>query len=99
MKTGAVTQSLTTLAGGTIVIRWYYLPPGTRLAAKAKPILVATGKQTLPAAGTAKIKIKLTAAGKTRLKNAKRIKLTAQCTFTPTGGKPVVATKAFVLKR
>ena len=99
MKTGAFTQSLTTLAGGTIVIRWYYLPPGARLAAKPKPILVATGRQTLSAAGTVKIKIELTSAGKKRLKKAKRIKLTAQCTFTPTGGTPVVSTKAFVLKR
>ena len=88
VKTGAFTQSLTTLAGGTIVIRWYYLPPGARLAAKPKPILVATGRQTLSAAGTVKIKIELTSAGKKRLKKAKRIKLTAQCTFTPTGGTP-----------
>ena len=101
LKSGAFAQSFKAPVAGTTVIGWYYLPPGAKLAAKAKakPVLVATGKQTFSAAGAATVKIKLTSAGRKLLKNAKRIKLTAKCTFTQTGKRPVVTMKTFVLKR
>jgi hypothetical protein len=85
------------LEAGTAVIGWYYLPPGKK--AKPKPVLVASGKLTFSAAGTATVKLKLTAAGKVLLRHAKRLKLTAEGTFTPTGKTPITAFKTFVLKR
>jgi len=74
-----------------------HLPTG--LGPKPKPVLVASGQQSFSAAGTATIKIKLTATGKRRLKHSKQLKLTAKGTFTPTGETPVSAVKAFVLER
>jgi hypothetical protein len=83
------------------VIDWYYLPPGATVAKKAKSqgVLVGAGHQTFSAAGTATIKIKLTAAGKSLLKHATKLKLTAKGTITPTGKMAITATRTFVLKR
>lgn len=101
LKSGAFAQSFKAPVAGTTEIGWYYLPPGAKLAAKArpKPVLVATGRQAFSAPGTATVKIKLTSAGRKLLKKAKRIKLTAKCTFTQTGKPAVVSIKTFVLKR
>lgn len=103
LKSGAAALSTKALEGGTLVIDWYYLPPGAKLAkktkTKAKPVLVATGTHEFSGAATATIKIKLTGAGKRLLKHAKKLKLTAMGTFTPTGKTPVSSTRAFLLKR
>ncbi len=101
LKSGVVSISFTVLQAGTAVIDWYEIPSGAHLAKKTKPkpVLVASGQQSFSTAGTATIKIKLTATGKRRLKHAKRLKLTAEGTFTPTGETPVSATKALVLER
>jgi hypothetical protein len=81
------------------VIDWYEVPSGAKLAKKARPVPVGAGQRTFSAAGTATIKIKLTAAGKSLLRHAKKLKLTAKGTFTPTGDTPVTTTRTFVLKR
>jgi Carboxypeptidase regulatory-like domain len=101
LKNGAFTVTFKALEAGRAVIDWYQVPLGAKLAkkTKAKPILVASGQMTFSAAGTAKIKIKLTATGKRLLKNTKSLKLTGKATFTPTGKAPVAVTKAFVLKQ
>jgi hypothetical protein len=84
---------------GTVVIDWYELPPGASLTkkSKVKPVLVAAGRGSFNGAGSAQIRIKLTAAGKRVLRRAKRVKLTAEGTFTPTGKAPVITTRTFVL--
>jgi hypothetical protein len=100
LKAGGFLSPFQALEAGTAVIDWYQLPRGAKLTkAKVKPILVAAGQMTFSAAGTAMIKVKLTAAGKRLLKHAKSLKLMAKGTFIPTGKPAVVATKAFVLKR
>ncbi|MGA9315645.1 MAG: hypothetical protein WBV77_13580, partial [Solirubrobacteraceae bacterium] len=101
LKGGVVSITFRALQAGTAVIDWYEIPPGAHLAKKTKPkpVLVASGQQSFSTAGTATIKIKLTATGKRQLKHSKRLKLTAKGTFTPTGETPVSATKAFVLER
>jgi hypothetical protein len=101
LKSGAFTVAFKALEAGTVVIDWYQIPPGARLAKKArpKPVLVASGEMTFSAARTATVKIRLTAKGKQLLKHAKHIKLTAKGTFTPTGKAPVTALRTFVLKR
>ena len=100
LKAGVFSQSFKAPGSGTTVIGWYYLPPGAKLATRAKPspILVAAGKGSSAAAGPTTIKVKLTAAGKSLLKHAKQIKLTAKCTFTPAGESPVTSVKTFLLK-
>jgi Trypsin/IPT/TIG domain len=85
---------------GVAVINWYQVPPGAKLArAKAKPVLVASGQASFSAAGTARLKLKLTAAGRRLLKSAKSFKLTAKGIFTPTGQAPVSVRKSLTLKR
>jgi hypothetical protein len=101
LATGAFTVTFKALTAGTAVIDWYQLPLGTKLAKKTKagPILVASGKARFSAAGTTKIKLKLTGQGRRLLKNSKLLKLTAKATFTPIGKTPVTATREFVLKQ
>jgi len=62
-------------------------------------MLVASGQRTFSAAGTAKITLKLTAAGKRLLEHARRLELTAEGIFTPTGKAPVSVKRAFSLRR
>ena len=101
LKNGGLTMSFKALEAGTLVVGWYEVPPGAKLAkhVKAKPVLVASGQMTFLAAGTGKIKIRLTAAGKRLLKHAKRLKLTAKGTFTPNGRATVSTVRAFALRR
>ena len=91
LKAGGLTITFKALEAGTAVIGWYQLPPGAKLARKAKPVLVASGHATFEAAGTLKIEIKLTPAGKRLLKHARILKLTAKGVFTPSGEPPVSA--------
>jgi hypothetical protein len=97
LKSRGFTVTFKALEAGTVVIDWYEVPAGAKLA-KPKPVLIAAGQRAFSAAGTAKIKIKLAAAGKRLLNHARKLKLTAKGTFTPTGKTPVTATKVFVLK-
>ncbi len=62
-------------------------------------MLAAAGNATFYHAGMLKITTKLTTNGKRLLKHARRLKLTGQATFTPTGKHAVVATKKFTLTR
>ena len=91
---------------GTALIKWYYLPPGARLtgAKRAKkgapkPVLVASGSVTFHGAGTAAVKLRLTAAGRQLLGRSKVIRLTATCAFTPVGSAAIPTSGTFQLHR
>ena len=86
---------------GTAIVSWYYLPHGAKLSAshKGTPLLVASGRARFSKPGTKKLRIKLTGAGRSLLSRVQSLKLTGRCTFTPSGGEPIVVTKAFVLRR
>jgi hypothetical protein len=101
INSGGFSFTCSVPSAGKLVIDWYYLPSGAKLAKKAKhkPVLVGAGQRTFSAPGTAMIKIKLTAAGRSLLKHATQVKLTAKGTFTPTGNAAITATRTFVLKR
>ncbi len=100
LGSGGFTVTFKALEAGAGAIAWYQVPAGALLAKKSDPksLLVASGRLTFPVAGTAKLKLKLTAAGKRLLKGKKRLKLIAKGTFTPPGGSAVTALKTFVLK-
>jgi subtilase family serine protease len=89
------------LAAGSLVIDWYELPPGAKLAksAKPKPVLVASARVSFAAAGRRTVELVLTRAGRTLLARAKQIRLSAKGTFTPRGRPPITATKSFALRR
>jgi hypothetical protein len=76
------------LEAGTLVVQWYEMPAGAKLArpSAAKPMLLASGQMTFSGAGTAKVRVKLTSAGKRLLEQARRLKLEAKGVFTPKGG-------------
>jgi hypothetical protein len=99
LKAGGLTMPFQALEAGTAVIGWYEVPAGAKLArhSSAKPVLVALGRVTFLAAGTGKIKVGLTAAGKRLLKHAKRLRLTAKGVFTPLGQAPVTADRGIAL--
>lgn len=89
-----------TLAGGRVLIDWYYLPKGAHLSkAGLKPVLVAAGQGSFSGTGAFKLTIKLTTKGRQLLKHAKRLALIAKGTFTANGQQPITLTKRFVLKR
>lgn len=96
------TLSFNALTAGRIVIDWYSLPSGARVASgkpKRNAVLVAEGEKTLSGAGMVTVAIRLTTDGKRVLKHAKRLTLTAQGTFTIPGRRRVTATRKFTLVR
>lgn len=56
--------SFTAPSAGRLVISWYLVPKGTRLAKAKKPVLVTTVSVVSHKVGKAKIKIVLTGAGR-----------------------------------
>jgi len=100
LKNGGLTMNFTALEAGQVVVGWYSVPAGAKLAthSKAKSVLVASGKLTFSGAGTGRFKIRLTAAGRRLLKHAKQVKLEAKGTFTPTHEAPISAIVGLVVK-
>lgn len=98
---GGYALAFKALEAGTAIVDWYQVPQGGRLAKTRtlRVVLVASGRQTFAAAGTATIQIRLTSAGKRLLRHAKKIKLIAKGSFTPTHDQPVNATRTLLLKR
>jgi hypothetical protein len=100
LKSGVFSVPFKAVEAGKAVIDWYEVPAGAKLAkSKAKPVLVASGQMTFATPGSAKVKVKLTAAGKLLLKHAKQLKLTAKGVFTPTGKGAITASRTFTIKR
>ncbi len=65
----------------------------------AKSLVVLSGAHTFLSAGSAVVKLKLTAAGKKLLRRAKHVTLVERGTFTPTGGRAITTTHTITLKR
>lgn len=99
IKSGVYLMKYAAPEGGMLVVNWYQVPLGATLARKAKPVLVATGQRSFPAAGTGTIRIELTAAGRKLLKHAKLLRLTAKGMFTPSGMTPITTKRTFVVNR
>jgi hypothetical protein len=111
LKAGGYTIRFKALEAGTAAVDWYQMSPfsGAK-SARFKPILVADAHRRFATAGTAQLKVRLTAAGRRLLRKAtqaeqaggakanKGLSLTAIGRFTPKGKPPVKATKSFVLK-
>jgi hypothetical protein len=96
LKHGGLPMSFKALEAGSLVIGWYEVPAGAKLAkAKPKPVLVAKGQAVFSAAGMETVKVKLTAAGRSLLKRSSHLKLVGKATFTPTGKAPISTTRSF----
>jgi hypothetical protein len=99
LKHGSYSVSFAAPSAGSLVISWYEVPKGAKLAKSKKPVLVASGHMTFESAGSATVKIKLTGKGRALLKHSKRLKLTAKGSFTPSGAASTSATRSFSIKR
>jgi hypothetical protein len=103
LHSGVFRLPFTAPEAGAARVRWYYVPPGAKLSAraarKAQPVLVASGSASFTSAATTTLTLHLTAPGRQLLQHAKRIRLTATCAFTPKGAAAVTATRTFVLSR
>ncbi len=102
LKAGGYALMFDAPESGTALVSWYLLPAGAHLASARHartPVLIASGRRSFSAAGAQRVLLKLTAAGKALLRHARRVKLTAKGTFTPTGGVAVTTMKAFTVGR
>lgn len=101
LKHGDYTMPFTAPEAGTVTVQWYDVPQGAKLAKKAKkgskvkPILIASGKTTFSGAGSGKVTVRLTAAGKRILRQKKRLRLEAKATFRSGGGALVSVVRGF----
>jgi Ig domain of plant-specific actin-binding protein len=102
LKSGGLTMPFTTKVVGILTVGWYQVASGAKLAkktkAKAKPVLVASGKLTFKAAGTGRLRIGLTAAGRRLLGRAQRVRLTVRGRFVAGGGVVVSGTTNLVVR-
>ena len=101
LNAGGYTAAFTALESGKAILAWYVVPSGARLVAGKKPqsTLVASGSRSFPRAGTAKLMVKLTSAGKRLLKSARTVSLTGEATFIPTINANLSTTRTFILRR
>jgi hypothetical protein len=93
--------SFKALEAGTVIISWYKLPNGAKLAStktSKRPLLVARGRRSFAAASVSRLKVSLTHAGEKLLAKSKSLKLTAKGSFTPPGGPSTTATKTFTIR-
>jgi hypothetical protein len=102
LRHGGLWISFRALEAGTAVVDWYAPPThthGARAHSAAQALLIAQGRLRFTVAGTAKLFIKLTERGRKLLKGAKRLRITAQGTFSSAGPSRVNATRTFNLSR
>lgn len=100
LRHGGYSLSFKAPTAGHLVLSWYLVSKGVRVAAgKRKPVLIGTANASFAGAGTMKIKFKLTRRGRQLLRGAKRLELTAEGRFTPMGQPAITALRTFTLRR
>jgi hypothetical protein len=90
LKAGGYTFAFHAPSAGRLTIRWYERK-GHR------QVLIASASHSFHAAGSAKVKVRLTGAGRRLLRHGKRVRLTARASFTPAGGPATTRTRTFKL--
>jgi hypothetical protein len=96
LKAGGYQASVSVLSRGALTITW---SSGSGAHA-TRSVILASGSKRFGRAGKAKLKIKLTPAGRAllkRSKHAKHVKLTAAAVFKPTHGKKVTKVRTIQL--
>ena len=84
-----------------VVDQKIYAPSRPVAAARAQRgrVLIASGRRVFPTAGTGTMRVRLTAAGRRRVRRAHKLKLTILTRFTPTAGAPIVTTRRLSVQR
>lgn len=97
---GKASQTFTAPAAGKLDLRVYSpKAPKSARASAAKPVLLASVNRSFAAAGKAKVRLKVTRAGRRAMRRARSMKIAIVSRFTPSGGTAVVVTKSTTLKR
>jgi len=91
LRSGGYRFSFTVPSGGHVAISWYL--------ESRKSVLIATGRASRSTAGAVPLKLRLTRRGRQFLAKGKRLELTADGTFTPTGSSSVGGKVKFALTR
>jgi len=88
-------------SAGRLVIDWYYVPRGAHVAKSRGPtkVLVAATSASIKRPGPGKIKLRLTARGRSLLRRAKHERLTVKASFTPAGQSTTTSSSVINLKR
>ena len=97
----ALTRTVQTFAapGPGALEQSVYTPDAPRSALKSvKRVLVASVRRSLAAAGTVRVRLKATAAGRRAMKRARSMKLAIVTRFTPAGGRPQIVVKRLTVK-
>jgi len=106
LKAGGYSSAFGAPSAGKLALDWYQVPKGARLpdarAAKPRPrsVLIASVSATITKAGKFKAKVKLSRAGRTRLRSTRRsLTLTGQGSFTPSGARQTTIRRTFSVRR
>jgi Trypsin len=97
-KVGAYTLTFAAPEAGTVSVAWYR-GDGSAASVGSKRSLIATGRGTFSKAGSGRVVVKLTPAGRRWLKGRRRGAVIADGSFTTPDGPPVTVSKGFVLVR
>jgi hypothetical protein len=97
VRRGGARLEFKPLQGGKLAICWYTAT--TVRGRRTAPVLVARGTRAFERAGARTVHLRLTRAGRRVLRGAQRVRLQARGSFARRVGKPITATKAFVLTR
>jgi hypothetical protein len=99
LKHGGLVLPVMAPETGVLTIQWWQVPAGAKLAKRAKPVLIASGKATYAGAGSGKLSLRLTATGKRLLRHARRVKLVERATFVPRGESATSVQSGLVVRR
>jgi trypsin len=97
-RAGSFTVAFAAPEAGTVRIYWYRGATGTR-GITATPLLIASGHLRFLRAGTGRIVVRLTPAGRRALRDKRHFALNAKGSFTPLGGAAITVGGALALSR
>ena len=101
LRTGGYTFTFNAPSGGTLTVRWYFVFNVARVTrhGAVKTKLLGAARASFAKAGAAKVRLRLTAPGRSLLAHARSLKLVSKAGFTPAGAVAVTMTRPFVLVR
>ncbi len=104
LSRGGYSVSFTAPEAGALMVDWYEIhavgaAAHDLAASHAHKLLVGAGKLSFSTAGTGRLLIRLTAAGRRLLRHSRRVSLTETSSFTPTGKIAIAKQRPFTLKR
>ena len=102
-RSRGIAQAVAFPGAGRMTLTWRLASATQRAASReraARPLVVGRGSLVRRSAGSGRLEVKLTAAGRRALRRARRVRMTLQATFTPApGGRSTTVQRAVTLRR